>query len=52
MQWTENYVCGEVDMVELWEEAAVAANRLVKGEGENALRVSSCFLFVFLLVLN
>jgi len=38
MQWTENYVCGEVDMVELWEEAAVAANRLVKGEGENALR--------------
>ena len=43
MQWTENYVCGEVDMVELWEQAVVAANRLIKGEGDGALRVSNCF---------
>ena len=43
MQWTENYVCGEVDMVELWEQAVVAANRLIKGEGEEALKVSNCF---------
>ena len=45
MQWTENYVCGEVDMVELWEQAVVAANRLIKGEGDGALRVSNWFFF-------
>eukprot|EP00088_Acartia_fossae_P044219 TRINITY_DN4688_c0_g1_i1.p1 TRINITY_DN4688_c0_g1~~TRINITY_DN4688_c0_g1_i1.p1 ORF type:complete len:371 (-),score=74.82 TRINITY_DN4688_c0_g1_i1:251-1363(-) len=38
MQWSENYVCGEVDRLELWESAVVAADRILKGEGENALR--------------
>ena len=39
LQWSENYFCGEVEMEELWECAVVAANRLLKGEGEDALEV-------------
>lgn len=38
MQWSQNYFCGDVEMLELWECAVVAANKLLEGEGEEALQ--------------
>jgi len=38
MQWSDNYFCGEVERVELWEEAVLAADKLIKGQQEDALK--------------
>lgn len=38
LQWSENYVCGEVAKEELWEDAIVVARNILNGQGEKAIK--------------